>query len=371
VKQSRNTTRDTAVKITKTILEPQRRPLPENPFSRFVDRLCTVHLHHPRPPELLRQRSTVKVALVSMPPSLYTTDPPFSVLRVKKKQPDLEPEAWTRSLVGFNDDVAAARLDAFREAVTAALTAMDANVVCVSELGFPTSPSRRPSDAAIDFAHDMSERHRALVIAGSAHDSRMLYNTGFLFYPGCRKKVLTFHKALSARAAKEKVSVPSWREVLAVEIFGLRIAALICLDIADYPSVASVVRVSDRIDMILAPCYTKKFEKMAAVARAASQALPGTVALANAQVVDGDAPECRIFEFGKGRAPAEMHRLGSGAVISMLHVDVEKFKQRQIQEKISSDGDMAWLFGRPENMTRYSALDRSGPPDPDGSSASP
>ena len=59
---------------------------------------------------------------------------------------------------------------------------------------------------------------------------------------------------------------------------------MICLDIADYATLASVIRVRDKVDMLLVPCYTEKFDKMLEVAKLASKALRGIVAMVNAHV---------------------------------------------------------------------------------------
>lgn len=272
-----------------------------NPFSTLAENLCRVRGR--TVPELARPKSaTVRMAFVSMPEVRFAGTEIWS-LRVRKAPVGVDPEVWMRGLAAFADDGARLMFSAFREALTAALEELRADIVCVSELGFP-SRNLIPLRAAKRLAHEMSQEHKAMIIAGSAHDSRTLSNTGYLFYPGCPQEGVTFHKALSAVSVGERISAAAPHQVPAVEIFGLRIASMICLDIADYASLASVVRVADRVDMILVPCYTKRFEKLVDIARVASQALPGIVALVNADLTDSVAARCHVARFGRLESPA-------------------------------------------------------------------
>jgi hypothetical protein len=141
----------------------------------------------------------------------------------------------------------------------------------------------------------------------------------------------------------EYISSPAKRRVLRIEAFGLAIATMICLDVADYVTLASVVRVRDKINMLLVPCYTKKWDKMLDVAKLASKALRGVVAMVNAHVPNAI---CHIARFGEDEEPVRKKEFRSGTVVSMFEIkhealDQERSRKRQPQEHQHVD----WLFG--------------------------
>ena len=257
-------------------------------------------------------------------------------------------------------------LHAYKEALTYALQDVKADVVCVSELGFP-SRGMRPVDEANDFARKMSDDYKALIVAGSIHDSRTLYNTAYVYYPGGFQ---TLHKGVSAVSVGERISTPSSRQVPVIDMFGLKFATMICLDLADFASIASVVRYSDRVDVLLVPCQTLQFERMRDIAKVASRALRGLVILVN--VEQSEVMKGYVARFGNLLA-AQSHKLPAGAVISWLDEGVDTFEQTRILLKNPStphpktqsameypldgrapaDDHIEWLFGIDERPTVY------------------
>lgn len=322
-----------------------------NPFSTVVDHLYRVG--GPRTAETLQRRKgkSVRIALVSMPEFVYDIRE-FS-LKGTKLPPGVDPDACKRRLVSFGRRESNRMVRVFKEALSKALEDHKADIVCVSELGLP-SRQMEPVPSAIKFAHQMSKRHNALIIAGSAHDARTHYNTAYVFHPGSSKDGLTAHKSISAVSTDERkderISMPALRRILRLHIFGLGIATMICLDMADYAAVAKIVKVGDAIDMVFVPCYTDKFDKLAEIATTASKALPGMFALVNAKLSHGAAPCCHVAVFGKREEP-RTKPLRSGAVISLLDVKYDDFQATRTQMKTSSHSQMEWLFGsrdRPE-----------------------
>lgn len=313
-----------------------------NPFSIMVEKLCQVNLHKVESPNH-PPGGTVRIALVSMPDLTFERKF-FSALRGKKKPPGVDPKAYSRCLAGSGREASKKMMVAYSEALEVAAD-WHANIVCFSELGLP-GRNLIPVAAARRIACEVSRRHNLLVIAGSSHDSRTLCNTGYVFHPGGPSHGRAFHKAVSAISMGEYISTPSSKSVLAVEIFGLRVAILVCLDIADYASLASVVRVGDRIDMILVPCYTKKFEKMVEIAKVASKALPGLVAMVNAKLERSIAGTAQIARFGELEKPTRELALDSGATVSMVEFSFDRFQEQRTRLKTSPDNQMEWLFGR-------------------------
>jgi predicted amidohydrolase len=285
----------------------------------------------------------VKFALVSMPTFEYETRE-FTSLRTKTAPRGIDPAAYVRRLVGVTAHASDAMLETFESALRFALVDCGANVVCVSELGFPTR-NMLPMRQAQHVARSLSEQHQALIIAGSAHDARTLYNTGYVFHPAGPKTGWAFHKSISAISMNEHINSPAQRRILTVNTFGLRIATMICLDVADYAAFASLMRVADRVDVVLVPCYTKKFEKMADVAKVASKALPGVVALVNARVPDATAGPSQVASFGLLEVPEEGFRTANDAHVSILTIDHDKFQTARVRAKTSADPHIDWLFG--------------------------
>jgi hypothetical protein len=313
-----------------------------NPFSSLVENICQVRIHVV---ESLPNngKEIIRIALVSMP-QLDFKWRSFSSLRASKGPAGVEATAYLRKLVSFQDNSPQQMLTAFHSALATAIHDFGANVICVSELGFP-SRNLVPTGAAKKLARQLASEHGVLIIGGSAHDCRTLYNTGYAFYPGCPAAGRTFHKALSAVSAGELVCAPSHREILVINAFGLRIAVLICLDIADYASLGSLLRVADRVDLLLVPCYTEKFEKMVEIAKVASRALPGVVALVNTDLPRAVAAPYHIARFGELEKAKDTASLDSGAILSLVELDYEEFQSRRTQLKTTPEDWIEWLFG--------------------------
>ncbi|HSY51693.1 MAG TPA: hypothetical protein VLC46_23015 [Thermoanaerobaculia bacterium] len=324
-----------------------------NPFSWMVETICGVTMvdgadgssRKNRPPRL-------RVALVSMPKFPFELCK-LSSLTVGTASPaGIDPRACARTLVSFKGAAPGQMLRAFNEALDAAIETFRANVICVSELGLP-SEDMVPMPEAKQLAWQKSQDHKVLIVAGSAHDSRTLYNTGYLFRPGGPKDGHGFHKTVSARSVEELISSPASRRVVALNFAGFQIAVMICLDIADYASIASVVKVADGVDILLVPCYTPKFEEMVSIAKVTSKALPGIVALVNADLPECTAKPCQIAHFGKLAAASKTKKLKSGAIISLLDIDCAEFEKTRNEMKSSEDPkikrmmrEMETLFGR-------------------------
>jgi len=333
---------------------------PVNPFSEMVETICGVTFVNETTDIHRKRRSDkVKIAFVSMPPVALDDVVEHSSLHpgcrgatcpaengAGTTAPEgVDPRALKRVLASFKPATAERMFNEFREALEAAVERFHPDVICFNELGLPAEDF--PLSRAIDLAWDMSDKHNMLVIAGSAHDSRTLYNTGYVFRPGGPRPGQGFHKSISARAVGELISAPASRRVAAVYFAGLRIAMMICIDVADYASIASVVKVGDGVDVLLVPCYTPKIEDMNSIAKVTSNALPGIVALVNANDPDGVAKPCLVASFGSSKALTPALKLPSGVSISILDIDLAEFQQTRLSMTNDSNrSDVAFLFGR-------------------------
>ncbi|MFC1864736.1 hypothetical protein ACFLYG_02800 [Chloroflexota bacterium] len=73
---------------------------------------------------------------------------------------------------------------------------MNAHVACVNELGFPACDCI-PLERADKWTREKAEEYGSLIIAGTCHDGRTWYNTGYLYYPDCPPFGYPFHKQVS------------------------------------------------------------------------------------------------------------------------------------------------------------------------------
>lgn len=317
-----------------------------NPFSHMIEAICGVTMLDPASP-IPSRNARMRIALVSMPaPELLPVEV-LSSVRIDPPPEDVDVKACKRALVTFDRSTAARMLETFEEALRHAM-GFSPDVICFNELGMPSS-DMVPMPEAIELAWKASQDSGSLIIAGSAHDQRTLYNTGYLFRPGGPRTAETFHKTLSARSVGELISAPASRRVLALPFAGMRIAIMICLDIADYASIASVVKVGDGVDLLLVPCFTPKFDDMVSIARVTSRALPGVVALVNAVLPDTSAKECQVAAFGRLQAATATSVTTSGAVVSIVEIDRADFQQERIKLKTARDEstrELEFLFGR-------------------------
>jgi predicted amidohydrolase len=321
-----------------------RRP---NPFSRLAENLCSVAMIDEF--EKLDRSKEIRLALVSMPVAEYKLYDFYP----RQIPAGTHEDDYKLTLAAFDEPEK--RLRAFKAGLELALRDLRANIVCVSELGLPSS-DLIPMEEALRFAHAMSERHNALIVAGTAHDGRTRFNTGYVFHPGGPPDGWPFHKSFSAVTMEERIIAPAGRHVAVIETLGLKIATMICLDIGDYASLAAVMHVADHVDLLLVPCCTLKFEKMLDVARLASKALPGIVALVNCRLHDSYAGPRQIALFGKILEPerVDIRRAGQGrnvAEVALFAFDSGKFQEQRTRLKTNPGKYVNWLFGNRDRPT--------------------
>ena len=230
----------------------------------------------------------------------------------------------------------------YKAALRAALDKYAADIVVVNELGIPmTSPAAETE--FFTWTKRLAERRKALIIAGSFHDGRTKYNTGYIFSPESPPTGYAFHKQVSATGVKELVSVPPRRKSLFLKAFDLKIAVIICLDLLDYSTISPLVSFGERIDFILVPAHSDKTETLERVASAVSSALPGGVGIANRG-------NQRIFaslhRFGKLCLDGDVRSIGRVGHITLFDVDREEFK-REKDRLQGMSFDLEWLLRYP------------------------
>ena len=318
-----------------------------NPFTRLAEHVSRGEaLHIPA----LKEKDEVRLALVSLPSpiSLPPTKAEVRHLSIADacRFPTIDRRSCLRSLAWPHRTENLALRESYSSGVRHALEELNADIVCVNELGFP-SYRAKPLKKIERFTRTLAKRHRAFVLAGSAHDERTLYNTAHLFFPDCPEEGIAYHKQVSAVSMGELVSTPPARSTVLSYAFGLWIGVLICLDLADFSSVTAVVKFTEHCDLLLVPCFTEWTEELERIAHATSRAMPGIVALVNFHG-NNHKPACILSRFGES-IPADCITgiPGSEGSICLFSFPPAEFKNAKIQRWIgaSSEDRMEWLFG--------------------------
>ena len=169
--------------------------------------------------------------------------------------------------------------------INIALKEMKANIICINELVIPTYKGR-PYIKALKFLRQKANEYNALIISGSAYDTRTLYNTAYIFYPNCPNYGLQYNKQISASYSGEYINVPSDRIAYILRAFGLNIGILIGQDIFDYSSVSPFTQFSAGLDILFVPYHSKKIGIFNKLAEYISINLRGIVSLTNSSSND-------------------------------------------------------------------------------------
>lgn len=322
----------------------------KNPFVELADRIA-------RPTyfpvtSLQATKETVRIALVSLPQlpldnasDVQITD--HSIL-TESVGDGIDHKACLRRLVRFSSEFTAKLEGWYREALSFAVEEKGADIVCVNELGFPTSNRQQPLKRVINWTRRLAQVNNCFIVAGSCHDRRTLFNSGHIFFPGCPSHGEIFHKQVSAISVEERISLPPERRAICTKVFGLDVATLICLDLADFSSVSAVVRAADKIDLLLVPCYSEWIEALERIARQASGAMSGIVALANYRRVGQLG---YVFtKFGNSIVAAETVDVNADRAegcVSLFDLNVPRFRSEKTERQLSLSADerLEWLFG--------------------------
>lgn len=234
----------------------------------------------------------------------------------------------------------------YQNALTEALDVSAVDIVVVNELGIPAS-STSPSAEFFRQTKLWAKKTYSLIIAGSFHDARTKYNTGYIFTPNSPSNGYAFHKQVSATDVKEYISVPPKRQSLIALAFGFKIGVIICLDLLDYSTVASLVDMRDAIDFILVPSHSdaESMQSLGRVAKIASQAMPGGVGIINCY--DGQSPSSTMYIFGDLQTPIVDRQLADGSGwLHIYEVDWQWFtNEKKSSQEIQVDLD--WLLRFP------------------------
>ena len=284
----------------------------------------------------VKRAEKVRIALISMPEIDFTST--ARVASVKElftttKSFGIDPEVIKRSIVSWSRNGARAAERAYLRALHFAARELRAHIICFNELAIPAVGRRPPRQLFAKLQREATNRG-CLIIAGSMHDGRTFLNTGFIFHAGGKQPV-AIHKHVSAISMDERITIPPLRKVMCTRIFGLNVAILICLDLADFSVASAVVRMKDKVDVLFICCYTRWVEPLEKIAAAIGEAAACTVFLVNFNRPGGS---CRALLGPKPFDLQEPRHLGDVVVNAHL-LDVEQVRAENQQTLLDRDED--------------------------------
>jgi hypothetical protein len=301
------------------------------------------------------ERSTIRIALISLTrpngnmhedtilsEPLGTTNRPLPI----KHRLGLHAEACRRNIFVSEHRQAYGYWKLYENAIKNALD-NESRLICINELGVPAN-IRGPLPAFFKGVKKLTEQYSAVIIAGSFHDTRTRYNTGYIFYPGCPAEGEPFHKQVSAtQELDEHINIPPKRESIVVKAFKLYISVITCLDLMDYSIISSLVQFGDRVDFLFVPVCSPKIETFEDIARMVSSTLPGGVGLINT-FNTGKQSHSRLYLFGQTnpKQPDKSESLGSNGIIDFYDIPVQWFNDRKkaLQDTVTQ---YDWLLKQP------------------------
>lgn len=218
------------------------------------------------------------------------------------------------------------------------------DIICVNELGLPADqlgPVRKAINAVRGLANNTG--HPSVIVAGTCHNVRTMCNTGYIFYPGCPYHGNQYHKQVSALEEEEYITIPPPRQPLVIRAFGLNIIVLICADLLDFTTVASIVQKHNAVDLILIPAHTESLRSMKIIAKAVSEAMPGAIAIVNC-FTEEERPNL-MYQFGSFKRASRVDPIHScGGQVAIYEIPIIKFRddKKNFQDRCSPH--LEWLF---------------------------
>ncbi|MFC1864735.1 hypothetical protein ACFLYG_02795 [Chloroflexota bacterium] len=129
--------------------------------------------------------------------------------------------------------------------------------------------------------------------------------------------------------------------------FGLRICVVVCLDVMDYSTAASIVQHGDEIDFLLVPTYSENLEGMEKIAREIAGALPGGVALVDHERGVKYSNCLWLFDQRKEHEHVKQNMLEKGGNVNLYEIDFRWFQDTRLNRIERTSKSAAALFGRP------------------------
>jgi hypothetical protein len=293
----------------------------------------------------LPKKKELRIALISF--SNIGNPVPYEY-NITSKKTQVRDNLGVRQLVGYSDKDSDLHYEHYHKAILIALNKYKADIICANELVFPAK-GYKPIPEAILFTKNMAFDYEVLIIAGTYHDSQTGYNTGLLFFPGCNPTGHPYYKNTSAVQADEFINTPPKREIPCIMFRGLKIAAMICLDMLEFSLVSSVVK--GQCDFLFIPSHSIKTERMRNTAIFISKAIPG-VALNNYYDFNRTFIPSYVFLFGK-YIEKTYRVIFKGGVISFYNLDTEHILREKQRNTYNEDEYLNLLFNKQQTETHF------------------
>ncbi len=323
----------------------------QNPFGIYAPRISIFRAVNPLQDDNFTEasKSSLRLAFVSLP-EISGGLKDLDLLGISEEPHSLHDSAqWHRYRAVFHPSASDEKEFAasYKAGIEQSIE-LKANVICVNELGFPTS-NGEPDKGLLKWTWQIAVAKNVAIIAGSCHDIQTLHNCGYLFYPGCPPLGDAFWKQVSACEIGEHVSVPPHRESVSFRAFGWGFCVLICLDIMDYSTVASIAKGwTSNHDLLIVMAYTKDIAFMERMFSSISRALPGCVVGINH---DQDLPKYPVSFFLPGHdEPSKLARKkkikGHAGSITIVNLNKKKLDGIKRRAQKIKDPRMQFLLGR-------------------------
>jgi len=261
-----------------------------------------------------------------------------------------DPFPLNHCIADYSSDYRKLLYSEFKNAIDYAIDKYKANIICINELGMPTNKNGTGNNRAIQYARKIANKHKCLIIAGSNHSTAGYFNVGYIFYPGLDREgndYRYFLKNITAFQIGEKLFTPSERKIYHTKAFGLGISFLICLEIADYSSSASIAKNKDHIDLLLVPSYLRKYGPMENIAEKVSEACGG-VLLNNCFVNMQDFPSSRLYLYGEAASDKDQVSQkvlpGNKTKVVLRRINVKDFKKRKADKIQNLSRELCYLY---------------------------
>lgn len=201
--------------------------------------------------ELAEPKRIVKIATISLPP----VEESNKIFAKSASGSRLE-YPLNRTIYKYSEKYSNLLFEQFKKGIRQAAKTFQADIICINELGMPLNEKGEAREDAIKFAKEIAEIYKCLIVAGTNHSSKTYLNTGYLFYPGKDEKnnpFRKFYKHISAHytSPEEIIFTPSQRRIFYANVFGVNVAFLICLELADFSCASAVVKSRQEIDLLI------------------------------------------------------------------------------------------------------------------------
>lgn len=313
-----------------------------NPYGRSSSKVCRLQNVRTKLGEKEYRKDMVNLVSISLPHVPKSARIPRSNAKVFPLQ---------HNVLTYSKAFSESLFTEYKECLKIAAEELDADVICINELGMPLRADGAVRTQARQFAKKLANKHNCLIIGGSNHDVGNFMNIGYMIYPGTDsdngKEYIEFYKNISAVQVNEKIFTPSDRVILTTSAFGLGISFVICLEMVDYATSSLIAGKRDVVALLLVPTYVLgEFGVMGRVAECLSQVIGG-VLMSNCYTNE-DNPSSKLIINGRepaGGASRVVRQTKSGdSKVILRTIDVKNLKNGKVEANKNMSKELRCLY---------------------------